>query len=157
MSLAEDPTTPLGRRDPPPPMNFDHVTTGEEGYFDGLNDRITPPSPASIRSAFSVRMPSAPTAAEVAFAALQYLPMPTLVLSSLKTVVLANEAMGKLLGIDVRQECEREPSGAIPSVTDVVFGQSLAQLGIDMLHRGSPVWVKWEVRQGRVHELATAR
>jgi len=126
-------------------MNFGNITNGDEGYFDSIDDRVTPPSPASVHSAFSVRMPSTPTAAEVAFTALQYLPMPTLVLSSLKTVVLANEAMGRLLGIDPRQELEEEALGATPGVTDFIYGQSLAQLGVDMLHHGSPVWVKWEV------------
>src|SRR3954471_15074206 len=40
-----------------------------------------------------------PAATEIAFAALQYLPIPVIVLTSLKTIALANEAMGRLLGL----------------------------------------------------------
>jgi len=97
-----------------------------------------------------MRIPTTPSAAEVAFTALQYLPMPTIVLSSGKTVVLANEAMGKLLGLDARLGAEEGQLGITPSLTDVIFGKSLSQLGIDMLHGGSPVWVKWEVRNKSV-------
>lgn len=147
MSSTEGARTPTcavdGRNPPPAGLTFGNVTNHDEGYFDAIG-RNTPPSPASIRSAFSVRMPSIPTAAEVAFTALQYLPMPVLVLSSLKTVVLANEAMGKMLGLETQQDGDEALSPSASS-TDLVYGQSLAQLGIDMLHHGSPVWVKWEV------------
>lgn len=68
---------------------------------------------------------------EIAFAALQYLPIPLLVLSSLKTVVLANEAMGRLLGL--RQETTVAQT---ENVTDVLKGQTLSQIGIDMFQDG---------------------
>ncbi len=38
------------------------------------------------------------TPGQLAFSSLQFLPVPILVLDSLKTVVLANEAMGRLRG-----------------------------------------------------------
>lgn len=72
-----------------------------------------------------------PKITEIAFAALQNLPMPLIVLSSLKTILLANEAMGRLLGLhpDAR-------SGQQESVTDILRGQTLSQIGIDMLQDG---------------------
>lgn len=48
---------------------------------------------------FHIDIPRMPVAAEIALAALQYLPTPLLVLSSLKTIVPANEAMDRLLGL----------------------------------------------------------
>ena len=68
---------------------------------------------------------------EIALAALQYLPMPLLVLSSLKTVILANEAMGRLLGLH-RNTAVAE----VESVIDVLEGQTLSQIGIDMFQDG---------------------
>ena len=81
-----------------------------------------------------------PPTAEVALAALQYLPTPLLVLSSLKTIVLANEAMGRLLGIANVEEQDGDNEAA----TDVLRGQTLSQIGVDMISEGAPVWVSWE-------------
>ncbi|KAF2099304.1 hypothetical protein NA57DRAFT_23998, partial [Rhizodiscina lignyota] len=81
-----------------------------------------------------------------AFAALQYLPVPLIVLSSQKTVILANEAMGRLLNIKLLQfpnEMERGGEGVM-SVTDILHGYSIGQLGIDLLQRGSPILISWE-------------
>jgi PAS domain-containing protein len=72
-----------------------------------------------------------PKVTEIAFAALQNLPMPLIVLSSLKTIVLANEAMGRLLGL--RRD---SASSQQESVIDVLQGQTLSQIGIDMLQDG---------------------
>ncbi|KAL8805380.1 MAG: hypothetical protein Q9200_005446 [Gallowayella weberi] len=93
-----------------------------------------------------VNIPKLPGATDAALAALQYLPTPLLVLSTWKTVVLANEAMGRLLGLDVKQQ--NQPLGAeeqdqIP-ISDILRGQSLSQIGIDMLQDGQRVWVSWE-------------
>src|SRR5579862_8278995 len=85
--------------------------------------------------------------AEVALSALQYLPTPVLVLSSLKTVILGNEAVGRLLGLDVAgalESVEIGDGGQPLSVTDVLRGQTLSQIGVDMLQDGRPVWVSWE-------------
>ncbi|KAH0548656.1 hypothetical protein GP486_007800 [Trichoglossum hirsutum] len=87
--------------------------------------------------------------AEVALSALQYLPTPVLVLSSLKTVVLGNEAMGRLLGLDLLTSALDDAGlgddGGEPlAVTDVLRGQTLSQIGVDMLQDGRPVWVSWE-------------
>ncbi|KAH0829440.1 ethylene receptor [Fonsecaea pedrosoi] len=76
-------------------------------------------------------------ATEVALAALATLPTPILVLSSLKTVLLANSAVGRLLGAE-----QNDPDF---DVTDFLKGQTLSQLGIDMVSDGGvPIWVSWE-------------
>lgn len=113
------------------------------GYFD-LNDK-RPPSPGSVHSeSMSILMPPTPTTTAMALAAMQYLPVPVLVLSSLKTVTLANEAMGRLLDLD-RSRAE-EDRDAVQTVTDQLHGQTISELGIDMLQDGSPIWIGWEVR-----------
>lgn len=91
-----------------------------------------------------------PSIAEAAFAALQYLPTPLLVLSSLKTVILANEAVGRLLGLDTLEESDVPGAGGDGDhediqVADLLRGQTLSQLGIDMLQDGQQIWVSWEV------------
>jgi PAS domain S-box-containing protein len=77
-----------------------------------------------------------PMAAEIALGALSTLPTPIIVLSSSKTVVLANVAVARLLGIDQDGEENNEP--------DTLIGQTLSQLGIDMISDGVPIWVSWE-------------
>ncbi|KYK58262.1 hypothetical protein DCS_05275 [Drechmeria coniospora] len=49
---------------------------------------------------------------QLAFSALRYLPMPVLVLNSLETVVLANEAMGRMLGI-IADDLDHDNAAAI--------------------------------------------
>ena len=101
-------------------------------------------SPANARSnsqsPFRLPMPTI-SPAQLAFSALQYLPVPTLVLNNLKTVVLANGAMGRMLGMAPEQDEENDPLATIERLR----GQTLAQVGIDMLQDGRPVWVSWEV------------
>ncbi|KAK4190554.1 putative signal transduction histidine-protein kinase [Podospora australis] len=81
------------------------------------------------------------TPGQIAFSTLQSLPVPVLVLDSLKTVTLANEAMVRLLGVitDDAQE-----SDSIVAVMDQLRGQSLSQVGVDLVQEGVPVWVDWE-------------
>ncbi|KAK3695402.1 two-component system protein A [Podospora appendiculata] len=88
-------------------------------------------------SPFRLSMP-ATTPGQLAFSALQFLPAPVLVLDNLKTVVLANEAMGRLLGISLQ-----EADGMVP-IMDQLRGQTLSQVGIDLIQGGGPVWVDWE-------------
>lgn len=92
-------------------------------------------------SAFRLAMPSI-SPGQLAFSAMQCLPVPLLVLNSLKTVVLANEAMGRLLGLI--PEDEDLHSDETPSMLERLRGQSLSQVGIDMIQDGRPVWVAWE-------------
>ena len=90
---------------------------------------------------FHIDIPQMPAAAEIALAALQYLPTPLIVLSSLKTIVLANEAMGRLLGL---WDGANALHSSNETTTDVLRGQTLSQIGVDMLSDGVPVWVSWE-------------
>jgi hypothetical protein len=87
-------------------------------------------------------IPKFPTVAELAMSAMQYLPYPLLVLNGLKTLVMANEAMGRLLGIEDHNEDATSEDGV--SGVDRLRGQTLGQLGIDMLQDGRPVWVTWD-------------
>lgn len=82
------------------------------------------------------------TPGQLAFSALQFLPVPVLVLNSLKTVVLANESMGRLLGL-LTEENETS-SEETDSTLEQLQGQSLSQVGIDMVQDGKPVWVAWD-------------
>jgi hypothetical protein len=92
----------------------------------------------------SISMATVSTITAAALAALQYLPIPLLVLSSAKTVVLANDAMGRLMGIDLRK-LQDTNTGAL-SITDVLRDQTISQLGIEILQHGSPILISWEVR-----------
>jgi PAS domain S-box-containing protein len=108
---------------------------------------LSQPAQDGRKGALFVDIGRVSSLAEVALSALQYLPTPVLVLSSLKTVVLGNEAMGRLLGLDVAGALDSVETGdgSHPlSVTDVLRGQTLSQIGIDMLQDGRPVWVSWE-------------
>ncbi|KAH8801114.1 hypothetical protein F5882DRAFT_284975, partial [Hyaloscypha sp. PMI_1271] len=87
-------------------------------------------------------IPRFPPPAELAMSAMQYLPYPFLVLSSLKTLVMANEAMRRLLGIEDDDGDSVSDDGI--SGVERLRGQTLGQLGIDMLQDGRPVWVTWD-------------
>lgn len=112
-----------------------------DGSYFNLRDRSDAQSPGSIRSDGSISMlPSTPSPTMAALTALQYLPIPLLVLSAQKTVVIANEAMGRLLGI----EFESTATEGL-SVSEKLSGQSMNDLGIDILQNGSPILVSWDV------------
>lgn len=95
-------------------------------------------------------VPSPPSGASLAFTALQFLPTPLLVLSQDKTVVLANEAMGRLLGMEPPIHTVNRAAGVIkeppnPSITELLYGKNLAELGVNILQRDSPLWISWEL------------
>jgi hypothetical protein len=73
---------------------------------------------------------------------MQYLPYPLMILNSMKTMVMANDAMGRLLGIEDQSDNDMSDDGM--SGLDRLQGQTLSQLGIDLLQDGSPVWVAWD-------------
>ena len=98
------------------------------------------PKPWKSNAQLHIDILRLPAAAEVAVTALQYLPTPLLVLSSLKTVVLANEAMGRLLGL----QSDDSAGGDKGTVSETIRGQTLSQIGVDLLQDGQPVWVSWE-------------
>ncbi|KAI9714201.1 MAG: hypothetical protein M1812_006422 [Candelaria pacifica] len=85
----------------------------------------------------SVNIPKATGMADITMAALQYLPTPLLVLTSAKVVIMANQAMEGLLGLDVGDEGDED------SQLNDLEGLSLSQLGIDLLKDGQPIWVSW--------------
>ena len=97
----------------------------------------------------NIKIPKIPQAAETALTVLKYLPSPLLVLSHLKTVILANEAMGRLLGLESAEKTDGEdgaekiPEKEPPNI-NMLRGQSLSQLGIDMVQDGHQVWVSWD-------------
>lgn len=102
-------------------------------------------SPESTRASqpLSIKIPKQLPAAEAALKALQYLPTPLIVLSSMKTIVLANEAMGRLLGLGAYIG-QTGSANKHHAAADVLLGQSLSQIGVDMLQSGQRIWVSWE-------------
>ncbi|KAH8682337.1 hypothetical protein BX600DRAFT_40919 [Xylariales sp. PMI_506] len=117
-----------------------HVTAASSQSHVSADTPVTAPrsSRVSTASPFTLDMPYI-SPGQLAFAAMQFLPAPLLILNTLKTVVLANEAMGRLLGISV-DSGEVDPLATLDSLK----GQTLSQVGIDMLQDGRPVWVSWE-------------
>ncbi|UKZ90264.1 uncharacterized protein TrAFT101_005290 [Trichoderma asperellum] len=91
------------------------------------------------QSPFRLAMPSI-SPGQVAFSAMQYLPVPVIILNNLKTVVLANEAMGRMLGVISDNLSDDDVSATMEKLR----GQTLSQVGIDMIQDGHPVWVTWE-------------
>lgn len=159
-----------------------HNTTAEElragvegiDYFtsDGSVDDSAEEWSESVqrrrRASLSIAMPPPQCHTGLAFTALQYLPMPVIVLSSMKRIVLANEAMGRLLGVDITSDdtdtaCEETPQDGqeeddIQSATDLLQGNTLRDLGIDLLQGGNAVFVSWEdVLQNVVDDAAKAQ
>ncbi|KAF2030019.1 hypothetical protein EK21DRAFT_66550 [Setomelanomma holmii] len=112
----------------------------EESYFpiSGRSRSKSPSSSIHSTDSLSLRLPS-PSVTVASLTALQYLPVPLLVLSSMKTVVLANEAMGRLLGIDFESTAFHDLS-----ISEVLQEKSMGDLGIDILQNGSPILVSWE-------------
>lgn len=76
------------------------------------------------------------------FSAMRHLPVPILVLNNSKTVVYANEAIGTLLGI-----ARHARDDNLEDFSDVQMrlrGQTLCQVGVDMLQDGRLMWVSWD-------------
>jgi PAS domain S-box-containing protein len=120
------------------------------------------------RASLSIAMPPPQSQAGLAFTALQYLPMPVLVLSTTKHIVLANEAVGRLLGIDLdeAEEDEEDHCGDgthneepdVQSTADLLRGKTLGELGIDLLQGGNAVFVSWEdILQNVVDDASKAQ
>ncbi|KAF1942574.1 hypothetical protein EJ02DRAFT_162359 [Clathrospora elynae] len=109
------------------------------GYFAIAGDRPRSISPNSMPSDSMSMHLTSPSATMASLTALQYLPVPVLVLSSQKRVVLANEAMGRLLGIDFESTALHDSS-----ISEVLEDKTMGDLGIDILQNGSPILVTWE-------------
>jgi PAS domain S-box-containing protein len=130
-----------------------------EDYFSAKGSEAGSSPSGRRRASLSINIPPLHQRADVALLALQYLPMPCLVLTSNKTIVLANESMGRLLGIEDEPQEEAPGSDGTEtqekrhsqigssgsrSATDVLYGMSLAQLGVDLMQNGSAVFMAWE-------------
>ncbi|KAL9606052.1 MAG: hypothetical protein Q9179_000785 [Wetmoreana sp. 5 TL-2023] len=118
----------------------------DEGPTQQDEDGFNTPVSTTEESPVSLQIPKMSEAAEAALAALEYLPTPLLVLSQQKTVILANEAMGRLLDLDARNQSpsSTEEEQEQFSVSRLLCGQGLSQIGIDMLQDGQKIWVSWE-------------
>lgn len=128
------------------------------GYFDlgpgQHGSRNGSPVASGACSSMSIPMPPSQTALDMAFTALQYLPMPLFVLSVNKDILLANEAAGRLFGID--PSIVLHPDDALDAhdlsrvnsaprtTTDVLYGVPIRSMGIDLLQNGSAIWVTWD-------------
>jgi len=113
---------------------------------DGEGPRISKAKRSRQTLSLKISKPAPP--AEAALKALQYLPIPLLVLSGIKTIVLANEAMGRLLGLSTDGDtAEPHPHGDGEDMcgVDLLLGLSLSQIGVDMIQSGQRIWVSWEV------------
>ncbi|KAL6168259.1 hypothetical protein ACJQWK_05914 [Exserohilum turcicum] len=121
---------------PPPPRMAEDMNGHDADYF-AMGQRSRPESPSSIRSDPMSMHLTSPSPTAVSLTALQYLPVPILVLSPQKTVLLANEAMGRLFGIDL------ESIDGL-SVSEVLQEKTMGELGVDIIQNGSPILITWE-------------
>lgn len=134
-----------------------------DGSVDGSIEEGTDGLQRRRRASLSIRMPPPQSQAGLAFTALQYLPMPVMVLSSTKHIVLANEAICRLLGIDLdeAEDDEDEPRTEeqdVESTAEILQGKTLGELGIDLLQGGNAVFVSWEdILQNVVDDAAKAQ
>ncbi|KAI4202483.1 MAG: hypothetical protein LQ350_002566 [Teloschistes chrysophthalmus] len=129
--------------------SFGHASPSKaqnEAPMKRSEDGVPGPVPRPGSPPLSLNIPKMPSMAEASLAALRYLPTPLLVLSSWKTVILANEAMGRLLGLDARDQRQSSTKEGLEplGVESLLHGQSLSQIGIDMLQDGQRIWVSWE-------------
>lgn len=97
---------------------------------------------SGANSPLHLDIPGCPSPADLALSAMQYLPYPLMVLNGLKTLAIANEAMRRLLGIEEDDGDDISNDGI--SEMEKLKGQTLSQLGIDLVQDGRPVWVTWE-------------
>jgi hypothetical protein len=125
----------------PPPVPPEVSLKEADAYFDAPRKRAE--SPISVQSDATNLDRHLYSTTSTALTALQYLPVPLVVLSSTKTAILANDAFAKLLGIDLPVLAGNGET--LLSITDIILGRNLAQLGLDLLQNGSPILVSWEV------------
>ena len=113
-----------------------------------LPERASPESENNERLQGALYTAEAPpSASEIVFATLQYLPVPTIVLSSLKQVIFVNEAFRSMLAT-VDAEEDAVVSNVVFAQTpgaETLLGRSLSQLGIQMVAEGDRAWASLEV------------
>ena len=132
-------------------------TRVSDDYFRFGQTNVQSASPRAIPPNH-VDISSVPVPLELALIALQYLPTPVLVLSDRKKVLLANDAFGLLLGLNKFEagEDDSDTDERDIAIADLLEGQSLSQIGIDMIQDGQPIWVNWEVSRSIVLVIALA-
>ena len=112
------------------------------------DDSVHNDQPKPSTTSLNTNLPTSSVTAELAFTALQHLSIPMLVLSSSKTVVLANGAMRHLLSgdaVDGYESILDGGNGDLSAVGDTLYGLSLSQIGIELIREGYQDWVDWEV------------
>lgn len=129
-------------------MNSPILAVSPRGSLGLPDDTSQSSKRAHAEPGFCNQAPRSHSPAEVALAAIQCFPTPILVLSSLKTVITASEAMRRLLGASPAVPTSdgpilhHEPTQTFAG--DTLRNQTLAQIGIDIIQDGQPVWVNWE-------------
>ena len=107
--------------------------------YDWSEDLPQSPEPSTVPSS---------GAADIAFAVLQYLPTPILVLSASKTIILANEAMCSLLAQEAFTDPnELDVNSQRPHLNmNVLQDRSLSQVGMEIIRpMGLKRHISWEV------------
>jgi PAS domain S-box-containing protein len=145
-SVAADRDLTEQRRSPELPDSFVHPTKvprtpqAPQPVFQGNSESEMRPFAAGASSVQSVRTPPPDLRqGQLAFSAVQFLPVPLLILSSLKRLVLANEAMGRLLGLPCEPAGERDMAAL-----DNIRGLSLSQLGVEVIQDGQLTPFDWD-------------
>jgi len=131
----EDQVSPLEM----PPSQIDGLESLQADDYSGGRGRFRRSSESS--SPLHLQIPGLLSPADIALSAMQCLPYPLIILNNLKTSVLCNEAMGRLLGIEDQEDAASDDGS--PAL-DKLKGQTLSQLGVDMLQNSQLVWVTWE-------------
>jgi hypothetical protein len=122
----------------PSGMARDHRPSRDKGSSGG---HIQSPHNLRFRShSPHLQIQAMPSLGGLAMAAIQHLPYPLMVLDKQKTVVMANEAMGRLLNIQDYEGITGEET----SIMGKLWGKTLSQLGIDVLQDGRPTWIIWD-------------
>ncbi|KAI9732429.1 MAG: hypothetical protein M1834_001637 [Cirrosporium novae-zelandiae] len=124
------------------------LTNAFTSFFDAPGNLYKPTTQGRIPKSFNSKPPpfTPPPTEKMALAALQFLPTPLLVLDSSKRVVLTNNALGSLLGLNT-QETTVNADGIS---NESLIGKPLSQVGIDLLQEGQQVWVNWETLLDRM-------
>ncbi len=131
------------------PKSFNHLSRNETRYEEASHEHAQETGMQSSQSNMSVPSlytgpPNTSDAAAIALAALIHVPTPLLVLSDLKTVVLASHAMEELLGRDSANENDISPVHAYDEGA-MLQGKSLSKLGIELVQEEEQNRVSWEV------------
>ena len=161
------PTPPPARLKPPddrPPRLNCESAFSSKGYTAGASAMLRSPSwcrrldiPAEGQP---ITMPPSAEMSALAFASLQLLPVPMMVLSEDRVVVFANEAMATLLDIAPEEAPGPKLDGwSLQSTTDMLRGKSLLEMGVEIREEQGSEWESWRwnmLLEGVVKEMREA-